>query len=422
LALKFTQNGKSAQDALNVMPAYQQALKDSAGAVGVQLSQQELLEYAMGKVPQSMLNAMSATQKYTDTAGQVKPLTPTLQKSLDDAGVSADGLATDLQKVLDGMLATGMATVSARDAQAKFAEASRNAKSAMDDLVKSGVDVSKALNKNHTDFDLTTAAGEQANAKFEEVRSAGLELAKSLAGPGVQAQQQVQGALTQTYNNLVTSAEQMGITKDGAEKLARSVLGVPPGVNIKTWMSDYARQKAAETEGAVKSIPTSVGVTVTYTTDASGFYDPTAGTNGSGAGSGALSVNKTRRAFAAGGLVAFATGGLVGGYPAGGLLTGPGTGTSDSMLARVSNGEFVMTAAAVKTYGVGFMSDLNRRALSPAIGSSRSAGSLSTPGSTPAAQTPAGRSVTNHITVNAQTNASAPRIASEIGFTLGLMA
>jgi hypothetical protein len=43
----------------------------------------------------------------------------------------------------------------------------------------------------------------------------------------------------------------------------------------------------------------------------------------------------------------------------GGLITGSGTGTSDSLLARLSNGEFIMSAAAVGKYGSGFMSGLN---------------------------------------------------------------
>lgn len=44
---------------------------------------------------------------------------------------------------------------------------------------------------------------------------------------------------------------------------------------------------------------------------------------------------------------------------AGGLLRGPGSGTSDSILARVSNGEFVMRAAAVRHYGPQLLSQLN---------------------------------------------------------------
>ena len=38
-------------------------------------------------------------------------------------------------------------------------------------------------------------------------------------------------------------------------------------------------------------------------------------------------------------------------YARGGLVTGPGTGTSDSIPARLSNGEAVMTARAVVDWG-----------------------------------------------------------------------
>lgn len=44
----------------------------------------------------------------------------------------------------------------------------------------------------------------------------------------------------------------------------------------------------------------------------------------------------------------------------GGLITGPGTGTSDSILARLSDHEFVQRRAAVDYYGVDFMQQLNR--------------------------------------------------------------
>lgn len=43
----------------------------------------------------------------------------------------------------------------------------------------------------------------------------------------------------------------------------------------------------------------------------------------------------------------------------GGLITGPGGSTSDSIPAKLSNGEFVMSAAAVQAYGVDFMNSLN---------------------------------------------------------------
>lgn len=49
----------------------------------------------------------------------------------------------------------------------------------------------------------------------------------------------------------------------------------------------------------------------------------------------------------------------VDGYATGGYIRGPGTGTSDSILARLSNGEFVMRAEAVKHYGPQLLSMMN---------------------------------------------------------------
>ena len=47
----------------------------------------------------------------------------------------------------------------------------------------------------------------------------------------------------------------------------------------------------------------------------------------------------------------------------GGYIRGPGTSTSDSIPARLSNGEFVVRADSVSHYGVGFMHAINRRQL-----------------------------------------------------------
>jgi lambda family phage tail tape measure protein len=47
------------------------------------------------------------------------------------------------------------------------------------------------------------------------------------------------------------------------------------------------------------------------------------------------------------------------GYATGGLISGPGSGTSDSIIARLSNGEYVLTADAVRTYGTGILDQMN---------------------------------------------------------------
>jgi hypothetical protein len=47
------------------------------------------------------------------------------------------------------------------------------------------------------------------------------------------------------------------------------------------------------------------------------------------------------------------------GFAGGGHVRGPGTGTSDSIIARLSNNEFVVQAQAVQKYGVGFLHSIN---------------------------------------------------------------
>jgi TP901 family phage tail tape measure protein len=48
-------------------------------------------------------------------------------------------------------------------------------------------------------------------------------------------------------------------------------------------------------------------------------------------------------------------------FATGGYVSGPGTGTSDSIPARLSNGEFVVKASAVGAYGVDFLNALNQQ-------------------------------------------------------------
>ncbi|MFJ5306128.1 phage tail tape measure protein [Streptomyces sp. NPDC088350] len=63
---------------------------------------------------------------------------------------------------------------------------------------------------------------------------------------------------------------------------------------------------------------------------------------------------------ATGGLVGrYAVGGAVQAIPFGGAVSGPGTGTSDSIPALISNGEYVVREAAVRKYGVAMFDRLN---------------------------------------------------------------
>jgi len=51
---------------------------------------------------------------------------------------------------------------------------------------------------------------------------------------------------------------------------------------------------------------------------------------------------------------------IFGGHATGGAISGAGTGTSDSIPAWLSNGEYVMKASSVNKYGIGFFDRLNK--------------------------------------------------------------
>jgi hypothetical protein len=68
-------------------------------------------------------------------------------------------------------------------------------------------------------------------------------------------------------------------------------------------------------------------------------------------------IKKIINFFASGASTATASGSQ--GFAEGGGVRGPGTGTSDSILARLSNGEFVVKAKAVRHYGAQFLHAIN---------------------------------------------------------------
>jgi TP901 family phage tail tape measure protein len=81
-------------------------------------------------------------------------------------------------------------------------------------------------------------------------------------------------------------------------------------------------------------------------------------------------AESTTRAIKTPGVGGRARGGMIRNYAGGGLILGPGTGTSDSIRAsfgyaggggiRVSNGEFVVRASSVRDYGVNAMNAVNK--------------------------------------------------------------
>ena len=128
--------------------------------------------------------------------------------------------------------------------------------------------------------------------------------------------------------------------------------------------------------GQIATAAAALGASATATSAAGAVVNTSAVSLGGSAGaltasggillSAAAALTAAAAALAAAGAVAGLQAGLASlpaalGFASGGHVTGPGSGTSDSIPARLSAGEFVQPARTVEHYGVRFMESLRRR-------------------------------------------------------------
>ncbi|HCF99472.1 MAG TPA: phage tail tape measure protein, partial [Chloroflexi bacterium] len=313
-----SKQGVSVETTAKAFPQYMDSLRRLASDMKVPLDQQELLNWALGQVPQKMLDAQNSTEGQAKAAEIAAKQTEAQQKALDDLGIAASGAILNLDKLVTSMIASGLITLSARDA-------ARNFQKSIDDLDAS-------VKANGTTLDISTEKGRANEAAFDGIAGAGLKSAEAMAKAG-ESQDAVQGNLHGTYDALIAAAGKFGITGDEADTMARKVMGIPKNVPIETAIQNYAdtMAKAQAIKQAVDNI--NPNKTIYFTTDASGFYDPSAGMNGHGAGSGGASSGP--KAFASGGAIDDA----------------PGPKGVDSRLIYAAKGEHVLSDSDVDAMG-----------------------------------------------------------------------
>jgi TP901 family phage tail tape measure protein len=272
------------------------------------------------------------------------PSAEDLAKQLDDIGLSANGTVYNLDKFTTALVNAGLLTLSSRDATAKFDEALDGLDVKIRDIMATEQAHGGVLNESKTDLDLYSEAGRAANDVLADMTQKGIGAAEAMAKNGA-SMPEVQGQLGKTYDAMVTTAKGFGLGKDEAENLTRSILHIPPGVDINTWMSEEAKRIADATKKAVEDIPTSknIGIHVAYTESGTAIRDR--------AGDAGMSNMKQ----------VYATGGRLPGFADGGQMptTGPGTEVTDGFLgissagvpmARVDAGEWIVNRGSSNRY------------------------------------------------------------------------
>lgn len=328
---------------LDLMPAYRKTLEDQAKASGKATDDQTLLDIAMGKIKTSTDGAATAAGNLADKAGQASPITEALAKDLESVGLAADGSIVDIDKFGQSLFNAGLLSLSASGASIAYQDA-------IDKMTES-------VKTNGTTLDINTEKGRANQTAFNGIASAAITSAEAHAKETLStqgsaaAQAELQGALGQSYNDLVTAAGQLGITGDAADTLARKALGVPKNVNLDSWIADHAsatldgiKAKADAVDGRVINTYANFHETT--------FIDTVRSDSGPNSGQG-TSHDGSRSAYAVGGRIP--------GYADGGQLptTGPGTGMTDGFvgissagvpIARVDAGEWVINRGSSGRY------------------------------------------------------------------------
>jgi len=349
---EFKKNGKGAKEALESVPGYRDALKSLGTQAGVVLEGQDLLDFALGKVPASMQAASGGTD--------------TFKKALEESSVELGGVITDMDKFLEQLFSAGMITMSARDAESAYNESLRNVPKVMEEIAKSQGKMGRILNDNATDFDLTTEAGSKANDALQDIARKGMQEVAAQAKDGM-GQPELQKTLSDSYEDIKKNADIMGVHGQAADDLARKILHVPPNVDVKTWIEQTA---AAQADALKKQLDDLNGRRIaihidTYRTSFEKRVGLPAqiadGSYGQGAGVYAIPPSTPSNPL---------------GKANGGRVFGPGTDTSDSVPHMLSKDEYVLKASAARAIGYGNLDRMNAQ-MAPAAAPARQAAAVS---------------------------------------------
>lgn len=337
----------SVDQMLKLMPQYTEELKKQGTTLGLQLTTEELHALALGKIPPRMAEIQATTEGAAAAQEYQAQVSEEAAQKLEDMGLSADGTVLSLSKLLDVMFQTGLVTLSARDAESAYQESLDGLKVKIDEVTASQSAGNAVLDAATGSFDLTSEAGRAANGVFGDLAQKAIATTQAMAANGA-TQDELGVKLGSTYTSLYDTARAFGASEEKADDLARSALSIPKDVPIAVAIQNYAdtMAKASNIQGAINSIQgRSVDVIINH------INRQVAG-GGSPEDPSMTAFEPGTFSRRDGGLIKFAQGGYARGFAAAGYVRGPGTGTSDEINARLSNGEYVIRASKVAQYGV----------------------------------------------------------------------
>ncbi|MDR6574361.1 TP901 family phage tail tape measure protein [Curtobacterium sp. 320] len=353
---------ETAKQLLDRMGPYKDQLEALAASAGKTASEQDLLNLAQGK------GKLAAQLAADSTAAQNKQLA-----ELSGVASQADD---DISKLADQIRNFGSTQFDAESTESDFRAAIDDATAALkengrtlDDHTEKGRANGDALRKIAQDG--IAAAGalyengastDEVAAKMQEARDATIKAAEGFGMSG-SAAKEAADRYKLIPGNVKTVLESSGFEKgkSDADKAKKAVEAVPRSkvTQLKGDISD-AQKKIKDLEAKLSTVPKSKSTTLRAEIADARAKLTELQTKLNSINSKTITVTTVTNNVVADGSPGKGAGVMLPKKKAGGgYISGPGTSTSDSIPAMLSDGEYVIRAAAVQKYGVHTFDQIN---------------------------------------------------------------
>lgn len=227
LSEEFENNGRSAQDALNFMPGYADALREIATQAGVTVNDQELLQWALSGVAPAAVNAANGLDATSD--------------GLNKVSVDAKKAADAVNEYFESLVNAGLVVLGERESLRQLEEAFTAA--------------SEAAKENGKNLDITTEKGRANQAALDGIASAALNTIEAQRKNGATTAE-LADTMQRSREAFIANAVAMGMGKKEAAALADSLNLIPGAVYVKyDSNADDLAGKLHEINDLVKNAP-----------------------------------------------------------------------------------------------------------------------------------------------------------------------
>lgn len=203
LSEEFENNGRSAQDALNFMPGYADALREIATQAGATVTDQELLQWALSGVAPAAVNAAAGLESTSN--------------GLSDVTADAKKAADAVNEYFESLVNAGLVVLGERESLRQLEEAFTAA--------------SEAAKENGKNLDITTEKGRANQAALDGIASAALSTIEAQRKNGASSSE-LADTMERSRSAFIANAIAMGMGKKEAAALADSLNLIPGAVYI----------------------------------------------------------------------------------------------------------------------------------------------------------------------------------------------